>query len=92
VEIMRGRDRGTFAVVVGLEGDRFVLVADGDRRKIEAPKKKNALHVRPTAKTISDFLNSAEHREQLTNAQLRFVITQFAALSDSSNTEQEGGE
>lgn len=41
-----GRDAGRPFVVVGVAGDRFVLVADGDLRKISNPKKKNVRHLR----------------------------------------------
>lgn len=40
-----GRDRGALYVVVGHEGDRYVLVADGRARPVRRPKKKNARHL-----------------------------------------------
>ncbi|MBX6350131.1 MAG: KOW domain-containing RNA-binding protein [Clostridia bacterium] len=40
-----GRDRGTMYVVVGHEGDRYLLVADGRTRPARRPKKKNRRHV-----------------------------------------------
>lgn len=36
-----GRDKGRVFVVVGKFDDQHVLVADGDLRKIEKPKKKS---------------------------------------------------
>lgn len=44
---LAGRDRGQYYVVVGIIDDRFVQVADGYRRKVSAPKKKNVRHLRP---------------------------------------------
>lgn len=49
VEVTRGRDSGTVAVVVRQELERFVYVADGFKRSALQPKKKNVLHVRSTA-------------------------------------------
>ena len=42
-----GRDRDTLLAVVG-EKDGFVLTADGRRRPIAAPKRKNPRHTLPT--------------------------------------------
>ncbi|GFR35247.1 KOW domain-containing RNA-binding protein [Thermobrachium celere] len=35
-----GRDKGRYFIVVGLIDENYVLIADGDLRKIESPKKK----------------------------------------------------
>ncbi|MCL6548110.1 MAG: KOW domain-containing RNA-binding protein [Alicyclobacillus sp.] len=77
VEITRGRDRGTFAVVLGFEADRFVLVADGDKRKVEKPKKKNGLHVRSTPYVAQEVLEALQTQGKVTNARLRHALRQF---------------
>ena len=40
-----GRDKGNFFIVVGMSGDEYVLISDGDIRKIENPKKKKVKHL-----------------------------------------------
>ncbi|MDA8066861.1 MAG: KOW domain-containing RNA-binding protein [Thermaerobacter sp.] len=40
-----GRDAGSWFLVVGREGERFVRVADGKRRRLEGAKRKNVLHL-----------------------------------------------
>lgn len=42
-----GRDKGSYYLVLGSEKER-VLIADGRRRKLAAPKKKNPNHLTPT--------------------------------------------
>ena len=42
-----GRDKGLYLVVLAQAGDR-VLVADGRRRLLSAPKAKNPAHLAPT--------------------------------------------
>lgn len=42
-----GRDKGSYYLVLGSENER-VLIADGRRRKLTAPKKKNPVHLLPT--------------------------------------------
>lgn len=46
-----GRDKGSFYLVTGSEEGR-ILIADGDRRKLEHPKKKNPAHLVPTPDVI----------------------------------------
>ena len=41
-----GREAGRRFVVIGLDAD-FLYLADGDKRPLERPKKKNPRHVRP---------------------------------------------
>ena len=45
VRILRGREAGNFAIVIGVENPRFVWLADGSARKADRPKKKNVKHV-----------------------------------------------
>ena len=47
-----GRDKGRMLAVLGLEND-IAIVADGDLRKIERPKRKKVKHLSLT-KTVFD--------------------------------------
>ncbi len=47
VKAKAGRDKDSFFVVVKCEED-FAYIADGKRRKIENPKKKNVIHLQTT--------------------------------------------
>jgi ribosomal protein L14E/L6E/L27E len=40
-----GRDKDKVFAVVGIIDDKYVLIADGDLRKIENPKKKKVKHL-----------------------------------------------
>jgi large subunit ribosomal protein L14e len=40
-----GRDKGKYFVVVGIVDEEYVLIADGDLRKILNPKKKKEKHL-----------------------------------------------
>ena len=50
VQSIRGHDEGLFAVV-RVEG-KFAYLADGKRRPLEKPKKKNPKHLRDTGLTL----------------------------------------
>lgn len=92
VEIMRGREAGTFGVVIAHDGDRFVLVADGDRRKVDRPKRKNVIHLRSTPEVAQEIADAASGRGKLTNARVRYALRRYQqAIGMVSEATQEGG-
>lgn len=91
IEVTRGRDRGLIAVVVGQEADRFVRIADGDKRKVENAKKKNAIHVRVAVQSSRDEMESFR-QEKVTNARLRHVLRKYCDSQDAVvDGSEEGG-
>ena len=61
-----GRDKGTFLAMLRLEPDG-VWIADGRRRPLERPKRKNPRHVAETPFT-------AEEASMATNRELRRTL------------------
>lgn len=58
-----GRDSGNAFVIVRVVNDRYVIVSDGELRKIENPKMKNLKHLHFTnmvAPEVIDYLNRGE--------------------------------
>lgn len=51
----QGKDRGTFYMVVGFEGNRLAL-ADAKRFNVSRPKKKNAKHVQWTSRRATGLV------------------------------------
>jgi len=47
-----GHDQGSFYVVVAVEEDGSCRIADGRRRKLGSPKRKNQKHLRPTRQRV----------------------------------------
>lgn len=47
VKSLSGHDKDRFYLVVKVEG-RYAWIADGKRRKVEKPKKKNSIHLQRT--------------------------------------------
>ncbi len=47
-----GHDKDSFYVVVQVEGDGFLRIADGRRRSLANPKRKNPKHLRPTRSVL----------------------------------------
>ncbi len=58
-----GRDKGKALIIVGSTNDQYLLVADGDLRKIESPKKKNIKHLnfsKLTADNVTAYFKRGE--------------------------------
>ncbi|MEQ2528980.1 RNA-binding protein [Bacillaceae bacterium CLA-AA-H227] len=81
VLISHGRDAGQYAIIVGLLDNRFVFLADGDKKKFDQPKKKNLLHLK-----LIDFVSPEVQRSLLetgrvTNGKLRYALNKFESMN-----------
>ena len=88
VKILRGRDAGQYAIIVSIEDSRFVMIADGHKRKFDQAKKKNILHMEAQNFISSEVVNSLQESGRVTNGKLRFAVDRF--LSEQSNADQKG--
>lgn len=92
VEVTSGRDAGLVCVVVGHEADRFIRIADGETRKVEAPKKKNVAHVKTTPHMAHEVLDELRKHGRVTNAHLRHALRQYhLAREAAEGAFEEGG-
>lgn len=55
VRSKQGRDLGKYFLIVELLSDEYVLVADGQTRSIERPKKKNRKHLSLTLQVAEEI-------------------------------------
>ncbi len=69
-----GHDRGTLYLVLKEDGGS-VLLADGKRRKLARPKRKNRKHVIFLPEGLSEAMSGKLH-EPLTDAALRRVLAE----------------
>ncbi|MCZ0703454.1 ribosomal protein L14E/L6E/L27E [Natronobacillus azotifigens] len=77
VQILQGREAGQYAIVINIVDDRFVLLADGEKRKYDRPKKKNFNHIIPMDFVSPEVQNSLLETGRVTNGKLRFAISKF---------------
>lgn len=89
VKIRKGRDAGQAAVIVKLDEEQGIWIADGHKRKFDHPKKKNPLHLEPQLAISSEVVNSLQESGRVTNAKLRHAIHAFLE-SDAQNAKQKG--
>lgn len=77
VKIVRGKDAGHYSVIVDILDDRFVQIADGERRKFDQAKKKNVIHLELQDVVSSEVARSIAEAGRVTNGKLRFAIESF---------------
>lgn len=88
VRILRGREAGSYAIVIGFEKPHFVWLADGDQRKFDRPKKKNVKHIQLTHKVVEDVAHVIKNElGRVDNAKLRYALNQYCSNIQS---EQKG--
>ncbi len=71
---MAGRDTRRAFLVVGLSGEGYVLLADGDLRKMDRPKKKKLRHIRLEPTLAEDVRSKLMQGEPVQDAQIRKSI------------------
>lgn len=77
VRVLQGREEGQFAVIIKILDERFVLIADGDKRKFDRPKKKNINHLECFSEVSPEVQNSILETGRVTNGKLRYAIHKF---------------
>ena len=74
----RGATGDSIAVVIGHDGDRFVLIADGDVRRAEKPEEEECAACSQARRTLQrKWLRRFAHEGKVTNATLRYALRQF---------------
>ncbi|HLR09151.1 MAG TPA: KOW domain-containing RNA-binding protein [Bacillota bacterium] len=94
VRIMRGREKDQYAVVIGQLDHRHVLLADGEKRKYDRPKKKNLRHIEVMDYISPDVRKSLLETGRVTNGKLRYAIAKFTneMVTDYRKGDQRDGE
>ncbi|MFC3040901.1 KOW motif-containing protein [Virgibacillus xinjiangensis] len=94
VRIMQGREAGQYAIIIKVVDDRYVLLADGEKRKYDRPKKKNISHIELMDYTSPEVQNSLLETGRVTNGKLRYAIAKFAdeVVTDLKKGDQHDGE
>jgi large subunit ribosomal protein L14e len=88
VKVLRGRDPGEYAVVVGIADHRFVWLADGVHRKFDQPKKKNLNHLQIQDTISSEVESSIRETGRVNNGKLRHAIAKFVELMQDEALEK----
>lgn len=94
VRIVQGREAGQYAVVIDVLDGRFVLLADGEKRKYDRPKRKNMQHIELMDFISPEVQNSLLETGRVTNGKLRFAVSKFIneLVTDLKKGDQLDGE
>lgn len=78
VQITRGREKNQYAVIINIVNDRYVLLADGEKRKYDRPKRKNVNHIETTPFISDEVKKSLLETNRVSNGKLRFALEKHA--------------
>ncbi len=78
VRILNIRDADRLGVIVGILDGRFVLVADGDKRKFDRAKRKNLNHLELLDFISPEVVKSILETGRVTNGKLRYAVAKFS--------------
>ncbi|MFD2925213.1 KOW domain-containing RNA-binding protein [Halobacillus naozhouensis] len=94
VRIVQGREAGQYAVIINILDGRFLLLADGEKRKYDRPKKKNLQHVELMDFISPEVQNSLLETGRVTNGKLRFAVSKYVneEVTDLKKGDQLDGE
>ncbi len=83
-ESLQGRDKGTLYAVTRAD-DGFVLVADGDLKKLESPKRKNLKHLRIKPAFVTEFVNFSGGKAK--NHEIAFALKSYKNAQSQNKSE-----
>ena len=89
VFVRRGKNKGKFFVVVGIESETRVFIADGSSYFVEKPKKNNVKHLQRTLMNLEDVAGRVAGGKPLDNG---WLVQKVSAILDNSDTSwRQGG-
>lgn len=72
-----GRDTGKYYIIIDMEKDNYVKIADGDNRRVEHPKRKKAKHLHFTGDVIEELAIWLENKKRIRNEDLKRFIKDY---------------
>lgn len=84
-----GHDRGCIFFVVGIIDDDNVLIADGDRRRIEKPKKKKVRHLQPYNRINEVIADKLAKNSRIENIDLQKELERSGAIELAVSNQEE---
>ncbi|WP_059048899.1 KOW domain-containing RNA-binding protein [Paenibacillus senegalimassiliensis] len=88
VKVLKGRDAGAIYVIIGIVDDRFVWIADGNKRKFDQPKRKNAQHLELLPIVSSEIVHNLQETGRVTNGKLRHAVVVYQNTANSMAEEK----
>ena len=74
VEVTAGREKNKYFVVTEVIDENYVLICDGRRRKVEAPKKKKTKHIKGLDYSLKEIKEKLDLGKEINNSLVRKSI------------------
>lgn len=78
-----GRDKDKYFLIVGILNKDYVLISDGDLRKIEKPKKKKLKHLVIHEILASNIKEKFEANMKINNSDVKNYLNSLGLISQS---------
>jgi large subunit ribosomal protein L14e len=72
-----GRDAGRKFIIFDIIDESYVLLADGDLRRIDKPKKKKLKHLEVTSNVIVALSEKIKNKLKVTNSDIRKALAEY---------------
>jgi len=89
VKSKAGHDKGCVFFVVEVLDDDYVLIADGDRRKYDSPKKKKVKHLQPYNKVNDVISEKIRSGLRIENIDLQRELERSGAIQLAITNQEE---
>ena len=89
VKSKAGHDKGEIFFVIAIVDDDYVLIADGDRRRSESPKKKKVRHLQPYNIISQVIADKAASKTPIENIELRKELEKSGAVTLAISDQEE---
>ncbi|WP_326908423.1 KOW domain-containing RNA-binding protein [Sedimentibacter sp. MB31-C6] len=77
VKSKAGRDKGRVFVICEKVDESYVLVCDGDLRKLKSPKKKKIKHLVIYNTVLTEFAEKLQNNKNLNDAFIRSILITY---------------
>lgn len=77
VKSRAGRDKGNIFLVLSIIDEEYVLIVDGNLRKLDKPKKKKAKHLTIYNTKLSELKYKLDNNVKINNAYIRKLLEPF---------------
>lgn len=71
VQSKAGRDKGRKFVVVGIQNEDYILLADGDLRKVDKPKRKKMKHIKLSKEILAHLQKKMYNNVGILNSEIQ---------------------
>ncbi len=77
VRSIAGRDCGEYYLIVGFEGEKYLLITNGTNHPLKAPKRKNVKHLKITMLVAKEIEESYLQEREVLNKLIKEKITKL---------------